>query len=554
MKKKFQLIFVFVCSAICLPAQSTWSKIWDSGNTEITNRIKSSHLINDTLYYVTFNVCDFDGQSFNECNTIGMMDNGGNIIKDKLVEGLSILETGNIPWLVEQENIVLLDGKGTWQIPTMDIKIYNRFTLDSVATYTYTIRDSIDFNFGSSIQPFGDYYVASGWYRITGTDTWPDFLLWINKETMELDTIIEYPFAKESVIPEFLFSDKDSILSVYFSGIDINGTADSRGFMNFDSDKDITFFYLDTIDQTTRHSYPHTAIKKKDGNMVYKQTYNRLEQPWPRTWNSNFDILCIDEEGNIKWRFNKPGWSYTNTIELQFQGSKEIFNMSETADGDILACGRTNWHSNYPTIFEYNWLEDTLPPYPDSLETYIAPYILKLDGETGELIWQYSILEYDDHGNVGPYSMRQVHELSDGSIIGTGWAKTYDEDGKYLRDDSWAIRLPPDGCIEDGNMECGFENYVPTSTDDPILIDMREDKPFVFYPNPSDGLYTVEDRRSSNSKVSYEVFEVGGGVVTKGNNVFLTKIDLRDHSSNIFFIKIYDDNGKQIQAESLVKW
>ena len=552
MKKKFQLIFVFVCSAICLPAQSTWSKIWDSGNTEITNRIKSSHLINDTLYYVTFNVCDFDGQSFNECNTIGMMDNGGNIIKDKLVEGLSILETGNIPWLVEQENIVLLDGKGTWQIPTMDIKIYNRFTLDSVATYTYTIRDSIDFNFGSSIQPFGDYYVASGWYRITGTDTWPDFLLWINKETMELDTIIEYPFAKESVIPEFLFTNADSILSVYFSGIDINGTANSRGFMNFSTDKDMTFFYLDTIDTGTSHSYPHTAIVKQDGSMVYKQDYDGSEQQWPESWYSDFDVICIDNEGKILWRFNKPG--STRTAELQFKGWKEIYNMSETADGDILACGRTSWHSNYPTIFEYNWLEDTLPPYPDSLEIYEAPYILKLDGETGELLWQYSILEYDEFGNIGPYALRQVHEISDGSIIGTGWSGIYNEAGQKQKDDSWAIRLPPDGCLEDGNMECGFENYVPTSTDDPILIDMRSDKPFVFYPNPSDGLYTVEDRRSSNSKVSYEVFEVGGGVVTKGNNVFLTKIDLRDHSSNIFFIKIYDDNGKQIQAESLVKW
>jgi len=553
MKNLFNLFIVFIVGLTNVYAQSTWSKIWDCGNTEITNRIKSSHLVNDTLYYVTFNVCDFDGQSWNECNTLGMMDAEGTIINEKLVDNLSILEGGNIPWIIEDDKIILLDGKGIWDKPTMDIKIYDRYSLDSIATYTYMVRDSIDFNFGSGIESFGDFYVMSGWCRITDTDTWPDFMVWIDKQTMEIDSIMEYPFAKESVIPEFLFLDGDSALSVYFSGIDIRGNSNSRGFMTYNEDKEMTFFYLDTIDYRTSHRYTHTATIKKNGDKIYKQEYDANEQSWPITWNSDFDILCIDSGGEIKWRFNNPGWSYTATVELQFTGSKDVYNVSVTEDGDILACGTTFWHSNYPTIFEYNWLEDTLPPFPDSLHTYEAPYILKLDGDTGELLWQYSIIDYDEYGNIGPYALRQLHELSDGSIIGTGWSQTYDENGNHIKDDSWVIRLPSDGCVEDGNMECGFENYIATSTDDLVLVNMKNDKPFVFYPNPSNGLYNIMNLHNYHEKVWFTITDIHGNLIKNEKGVFLESIDLRDYNTNVFIIKIYDKKGKVLQIETLVK-
>ncbi|MFT6337714.1 MAG: hypothetical protein ACJATI_004479 [Halioglobus sp.] len=481
-----------------------------------------------------------------------MMNKDGEIIKEKIIDDLSIIEYGKIPWNIFDDQIVLADGKGNFASPTLDLKFFNRYNLDSISTYTYQIKDSIDFNFASGVVELKDHYVVSGWYRITNTDTWPDFLVWIDKSNMEIDTMIEYPFEKESVIPEFLFVGQDRLLTYYFSGLRLGDANNSRGFVKLDSNKNIVFHYLDKIDLSTNHQYEHSGLLMKNGKMLYKQRYNGSEQPWPGTWMSDFDILCIDDNGQIVWRFNKPGGSYTGGY-LQFKGTKNVLHMTETADGDILACGTTNWHFNYPTIFEYNWTTDTLPPFPDSLETYEAPYILKLDGETGELIWQYAIIEYDEYENITPYALRQVHELSDGSIMGTGWSKVTNENGFFVKNNSWAVRLPAEGCISDDGMECGYEYYLPTSINEPILIDMTTDRPFIFYPNPSDGHFLIRDTRKNKTKVTYEIFNIKGEQVHRKENVRLSEIDITDQTSGIYLCKVYDNNGKVIQVERLVK-
>lgn len=533
-------------------AQEVWSKTWDSGNTGMTNKIKSSHLINDTLYYVTFNVCNYDGETWNECNTIGMMDMYGSIIKEKTYHDLSIIEQGRIPWTVIKDQLIVIDGKGSFENPKIEVKQFDKFNLDSISTTSFSMDDTIDFIFGSSILEFNEFYVCSGWTRLTGTDDWPDFLLFIDTSSMQVDTILEYPFQKESVIPEFLFVDPDSLLTVYWSGIGVdnggNSNSGGRGFMKIDKDLKVVSNYIDTIDTDTKHQYPHAAYQLSNGNMVYKQQYDGEEQVYPISWLSDFEIINIDKTGNVIWRFNRPGWSPYG------YGEKEITHIAETSEGDILACGYTRWHTKWYTLHEFNLIEDTIIPPPDidTIGLYYAPYILKLDGETGELLWQYSIIELDEYGNNLPYVMRQIHELSDGSLIGTGWSRIFDENGIATKDNSWVIRLPADGCISNDDMECGFENYVPTSTEEPILIDMNVEKPFIFYPNPSNGAYNVLDQRKRKEKVKFIVTDYNGKVLNKDQNVSLDRLDLSAYQSSIFYISIYDSQGKTLQVETLI--
>lgn len=530
-------------------AQDIWSKTWDAGNTGMTNKIKSSHLINDTLYYVTFNVCNYNGETWNECNTIGMMDVEGNILKEYTVEDLSIVEYGMIPWAIDNDHLLFLDGKGSWDEPTMDLKLFDRYTLVEKIASTFNIRDSIDFNYGRGVIPFGNFYVGAGTYKVSYSEIWPDFIIWIERETLEVDTIINYPFEKQSISPRFLFIDPDSLLTIYWSGINVgNGGRGGRGFLKIDKDLNIISNYIDTIDTRTKHQYPHAAYQLSNGNMVYKQQYEGEEQIFPISWSSDYEIINIDKTGKIQWRFNNPGWSPYGF------GEKEITHITESSEGDILACGYTRWHSNWITAYKYNVLEDTFPPPPDidSIGLYYAPYILKLDGETGELLWQYSIIELDEYGNNLPYVMRQIHELSDGSLIGTGWSRIFNENGVPTKDNSWVIRLPADGCMSNDGMECGFENYVPTSTEEPILIDMNVEKPFIFYPNPSNGAYNVLDQRKRKEKVNFIVTDYNGKVLNKDQNVSLDRLDLSAYQSSIFYISIYDSQGKTLQVETLI--
>ncbi len=545
-------VFCFILLLInnYLYSQEVWSKTWNAGDTDMTNKIKSSHVINDTIYYVTFNVCNYDGQSWNECNTIGMIDMKGNILQEKLFEDISILEGGNIPWTIEKDKIIMGDGTGSGSPAYFSVHFLDRQILELTDSYEYTLEFETDQLFITSLIVFHEWYVLGGITQLKDSIVYPDIIIFIDKSTMQIDTILEYPFQKESVIPQFLFIDSDSLLTMYWSGIDVeNKGIDGRGFLKIDKDMNIISNYIDAIDFGTKHSYPHAAYQMSNGNMVYKQRYYKDDQEFPFVWWSDFDVICIDKYGNLIWRFNKPGYSTSPGVR------KEITNITETTNGDILACGYTTWHSNHPTIFEFNILEDPIPEVPDTdtILFYEAPYILKLDGQTGELLWQYAILEYDEYGNTLPYIMRQVHELSDGSILGTGWSRIYNENGTYLKDNAWAIRLPSDGCIGVENMECGFENYVPTSIQDPILVDMSDDKPFIFFPNPSGGQYNIIDKRINRENVRYVITDINGNLLEGKASVSLTTIDLTNYTNSTFIITIYNDNGKIIQSEKLVK-
>lgn len=61
---------------------------------------------------------------------------------------------------------------------------------------------------------------------------------------------------------------------------------------------------------------------------------------------------CRDQ---LQWRFNKPDYSTSPGVR------KEIVNITETRDEDILACGYATWHKNHPTIYERNIFEDLVP-------------------------------------------------------------------------------------------------------------------------------------------------------------------------------------------------
>lgn len=534
-------------------SQEVWSKTWDAGDTGMTNKIKSSHLINDTLYYVTFNVCNYNGNTWNECNAIGMMDVDGNTIGENLFESVSIKEGGNIPWMILDDFLLLADGTGSLENPNYKIHKINRHNLNLIYSDSYQLDYETDQLFISGIIEFNNWFVLSGITQIKGSTIYPDILVFVDTLSLEVDTIIQYPFQKESIIPEFLFIDPDSLLTVYWSGIGVdnggNSNSGGRGFMKIDKDLNVVSNYIDTIDTDTKHQYPHAAYQLSNGNMVYKQQYDGEEQVYPISWLSDFEIINIDKTGNVIWRFNRPGWSPYG------YGEKEITHIAETSEGDILACGYTRWHTKWYTLHEFNLIEDTIIPPPDidTIGLYYAPYILKLDGETGELLWQYSIIELDEYGNNRPYVMRQIHELSDGSLIGTGWSRIFDENGIPTKDNSWVIRLPADGCISNDDMECGFENYVPTSTSDPILVDLSLEKPFVFYPNPSNGEFNVLDQRKRKEKVNYIVTDVNGATVKKGVDVFLDRIDLTEIATSIFYISIFDCKGNSIQTETLVK-
>jgi len=73
------------------------------------------------------------------------------------------------------------------------------------------------------------------------------------------------------------------------------------------------------------------------------------------------------------------------------------------------------------------------------------------------------------------------------------------------------------------------------------------------FPNPSDGEITIKDERDKRTKISYVIYDIEGREIKRATDIFLEKIDLRNESPNFFLMKIYDEQGRHIQTEKLVK-
>ena len=529
-----------------LIGQFEFSKHWDAGSTNLFNEIYTSVLSDDTLYYHALNVCNYTDTTFTICSVIGKLDRDGHVLVEKKINWLAPQKRKKTIG-IDGQNLLVADGIRQNENASISLLILNKHDLDSIGHYSYNIGKPVDFYGISGVIGYKDYYIVSGWSKLVDEDIWPDWCLWINKETMLLDTITEYPFVKESIVPEYLFEDDKGDLVIYFSGIKNyiipNGIAlSSNGFIKYNDQKELVFFYKDTIETSDAHDYSHAALVQKNGNMIYKQPYDASEQgPFP-TYTSDFDVLCIDADGDIQWRFNRPGWSP--------YARRSIFSLSETNDGDIIGCGYIEGHFNYPTLTEFDPFIDTLPPIPDSFHRYNAPYIIKLDGETGELEWQYALISLDENGHSGPFFLREMYELSDGSLMGAGAYTIRNDEGHYIGQDSWAVRIPSVGCLVE-EMDCEFESYI-TATKDLYLLDMSDKKPFVLFPNPtSQKLYLKNNTK--NLIPSYFIIRTLEGGESNKQKIKGNEIDLLNFNSKILFVDILDKYGNILQTEKIIK-
>src|SRR5690606_15846344 len=118
----------------------------------------------------------------------------------------------------------------------------------------------------------------------------------------------------------------------------------SRGFVKYDTTMSVVFTYLDTIDNSTRLTYEHAGLLQANGNMVYKQEFSRPSS-YPLTNVAEYEVICINNNGEIQWQFYNPGWSSYSR--------RWVYSLSETRNGDILGCGEIWGHFFPPYRYEF---------------------------------------------------------------------------------------------------------------------------------------------------------------------------------------------------------
>ncbi len=549
-----KILVVILFSAFCgtLTSQVHFSKVWNPDGLDVSSWVKHSLLDNDTLIYFAENVCNFmDFDNFNYCTTIGRMDKDGNIIKEVTYNDL-VLSKRYKPLTIIEDKIYIVSNDEKWgENPKLYILVLDKNSLELIGRYDYTLNLNVGFYQAASIVKFKDYLVVSCLTQLDPNSGWEDFLLWIDMESMELQHVQEneYPFEAEGVNPRFLYAGEDGLLTAYFNVHRIEYSEDfpnvlnhPKGFFKYNIDREKVFIYLDTIDSSPNTFFPHFGFMMNDGQMVYRQDYNH--QGFEIQNGADFEVISINDEGKFNWRFNQVGFSP--------YGKKLLIRMSETAEGDILGCGNLNWHFNYPNLHEFNYFTDTIPPKPDSIERYNAPFLIKLDGSNGEMLWEYALIEFNEFGFTGPTSCLMIHELSDGSIMGHGIYSVKDEHGHFIgRRKSWAFRLDGNPCPSE-QPECGFEVYL-TDTRDLGFIDLSEEGRFLLYPNPTSGNVFMKDALDESTSLIINVFDSSGRLLDRVSQYSTEPLNLKESYTGMLYIEILNERAELIQTNVLIK-
>jgi len=547
---KYFFIIILMGSGLVLLAQEYFAQDWDSGSTEFKNFILSSHLHNDTLYYISFNACDVNGFEFRECNTLGIMDNKGEIIQERNLDWLSTV-AGNKPMNITDTEIIIAGRTQDSQDPKIQLTIIDKNNWGNYSVNLYDINQGAQKYFSHAVITYSDFYIVSGTSVLEDGNVLEDWMIWIDRNTLEIDTITEYPFMKRNTVMEFLYIDNNNLLTCYYSGsgqrfYPSGNLANSRGFMKYNDQKEVVFHYLDTLDGNTGLNYTHTGLLLDNQNMVYKQAHFN-DEPFGIGNDPDYEVICINPDGETLWRFKNPGFSV--------YGEKRVNSISEASNGDVLLCGSMDWRVGLgPGLFETNWL-DTIPdpthPHPDSLgELFLAPYIARLDGETGEMLWQYALMDIDSTAESFACYLSEFYEMEDGSYTGLGTYCIPDTLNNGDDTDSWVVRLPPEICFS-GEMECGLENYLTTSTMSIIPIEDTQEKSYRIYPNPTrDKLFLEPISPERNAYV--QITSIDGSLLFRDEFIG-NAIDISRMESGLLIIQLLNKQGHIIQVEKIVK-
>lgn len=298
------------------------------------------------------------------------------------------------------------------------------------------------FEFGHNII-FKDYIIA---YGILSRDfqeygSVPSKIFWINKNTLELDTVMNIELFNHGIILPEVFLDGEDYIT--FMTHKSDGSDDNVGVITFDSNKNVVNeWYSDNFYRYLSHYH---MAKLKDSSYVYTMHNGNL---------GNFTrIEKRDRAGNLIWK-SRPTQGFLKGSKL---AAMTIQKLVAAKNGDILGCGSMYWQNreiNFDSLQQiyfklgvegHNYIYELYKKcYPIS-----TPYIFRMN-TTGNMIWQRAVFMVDSLDQVSPGTFYDIVEEADGSIVYGGRIGTFTsyeaQQEKPHNSNSILLRLNADGC------------------------------------------------------------------------------------------------------------
>ena len=495
-------ILVFVCSTtVLINGQQTFSHTYDMDpQGDIDDWLERDEfnqflIIQDTLYiYARMKVDSLFS------TRICKLDSDGNVIKTRIIK--NFYPAWKHTMIQDGDKLVLAQSSGYYNEAHYSLLVLNT-NLDSLDRRDYYLnRDSLIFVEDRSLVQFDNYYIITGFSEFEGGGgaESPSLMLWIDRSTLEIDTIISISLShwhEQAAFNQTSFhysavGPDGSLIVGYKRHWDTSGTG--KGFLRFNTEKEIVWEWEA---QREPNRLGEDALLLKNGNIVFEQTIDTLGQRA-----GDYTLVCINPDGVRLWAWDEPHYGTT------LAGPKNVLYLSECQNGDILITGELDWRWDF---------DGSIPPPHGGNEGnyYDAGYIARVSGE-GKLLWERAVMSLDQYGNVEGFYLLDGHELSDGSLVFSGTAEVYSDTVLFgLPDsyDSWLVRTDSTGCL---SAFCDFQTLesFPLATFD--LNIARTDKIFKVLQNPVSGPLRISINETYiHERKIISVFDLNGKVISQ---------------------------------------
>ena len=308
-----------------------------------------------------------------------------------------------------------------------------------------------------------------------------------------------------------------------------DGQGYSRGLFRLDHRDSISQVVGEIYDFSNDEIFPALTMDH-DGNFI--TIMYRLFIPGYQSFPGEIpDVVKFDASGNEVWRnFIRPNTPIrSNGAGYRFS---RITRMNVCRNNDVLVCGNIFIHDSFP-----------LPGTNTRVFSGAPSSFMARFSADGEELWRHIIVHPQPDGQLGYNGLHNISEAPDGSIIVSGTLQRV-YDGPRIND-SWVMRLSPDGCLNESCDHVGRYWMFPdvaSSTDDRIPAES-----LTLYPNPGTSHLSWRSPASMIYPVRYTLTNLQGIQSESGyiHTPDAAQIYTDYLSTGMYILQITDSSGRR---------
>jgi len=381
---------------------------------------------------------------------------------------------------------------------------------------------------------FGDHLIYGGSQNeLLNEDGDIGFTLWIDHQTMELDTLIIYDEPDKFYNGVFsLGVHEDELLVRHASG-------DFNDFLltTYQNDRQVVSRVI--MEGKLRNSNLSSLDIGDNGFFISEGQFVGLVPGGFRIFHKNGTVK--DEYAYFEER--------DLGIDIYLRRGRTASNVLETSTGDLLLYGEGQ--------VDLDQQEPFVPGPFTEANVREAAFITKYIHNEEELsrLWDYSYIDFDVHSNNKFFSYDHIHELENGDLFAFGTGNesldSFVHQAFITGHALLTCRMDQNGCFELDS--CGANDvfyFLPGESTSTTDIDNHRNDLYL-YPQPAQNVLYLEGL--SATTVNYKIYDLSGVLLFVGTRKDNEPIDIETLEPGLYLLQVYDAATDDFSVAKFVK-